>query len=488
MLEHLEQNQTLLILDWAMKFLPLHFREKQSDWFAQKGINWHVTVSVFKDDNGDLKHKSYTHICDGTKQDWFSVCSVLENVLTTLKKERSCLTEAFLRSDNAGCYHCGHMWLALNGVSRRTGVKIRRFDYSEAQAGKSYCDCKIAHMRAKIKVYAASGHNVTSASDMKEAIDSGSGVVGCQAAVASVDTRNQTLTAHKIKGVTSFNNICFEDDSIRFFRYYRIGEGNAVPLTTFQNMGNCQQATTSIRIEEDFKIPQNSMGKITQPQTSVPPSTSPLVSDTSECAAEPENSNVFFCTEPGCEKMFQTTNGLDNHLFTGKHVYSLQKKSTYDEIRLKWVEKCNSLLKDTLPAKPDDDELKLSLCQTNETIATVSIGWAMKKNRKVARYSEAIKKYLTDIYEEGEQTNIKSNAIDVSRKMKSIRDSNGHLLFKATERLQPSQIAAYFSRLTVLSRKRGQGKGENIEIDDTQLDAVLQALEEKELRDEIEHM
>ena len=33
-------------------------------------------------------------------------------------------------------------------------------------------------MRGKIRVYAASGHNVTTAVEMKEALDSGSGVVG----------------------------------------------------------------------------------------------------------------------------------------------------------------------------------------------------------------------------------------------------------------------------------------------------------------------
>lgn len=44
-----------VILDWAMKFLPLIYREKQSEWFAQKGFNWHVTVCVFKDSGDDLK-------------------------------------------------------------------------------------------------------------------------------------------------------------------------------------------------------------------------------------------------------------------------------------------------------------------------------------------------------------------------------------------------------------------------------------------------
>lgn len=33
-------------------------------------------------------------------------------------------------------------------------------------------------MRGKMRVYAASGHNITTAADMKKALDSGTGVVG----------------------------------------------------------------------------------------------------------------------------------------------------------------------------------------------------------------------------------------------------------------------------------------------------------------------
>ena len=59
-----------------------------------------------------------------------------------------------------------------------TGIRILRYDYSEAQAGKSFCDSKIAHMRCKMKMFVSSGGNIQSAEDMKTAIMNGSGVVG----------------------------------------------------------------------------------------------------------------------------------------------------------------------------------------------------------------------------------------------------------------------------------------------------------------------
>lgn len=36
LLEKLTSNETLIVMDWAMKFLPMLYREKQSDWFGQK--------------------------------------------------------------------------------------------------------------------------------------------------------------------------------------------------------------------------------------------------------------------------------------------------------------------------------------------------------------------------------------------------------------------------------------------------------------------
>lgn len=36
-------------MDWVMKFLFIYYREKQLDWFGQRGKNWYVIVCIFKD-------------------------------------------------------------------------------------------------------------------------------------------------------------------------------------------------------------------------------------------------------------------------------------------------------------------------------------------------------------------------------------------------------------------------------------------------------
>ena len=76
------------------------------------------------------------------------------------------MTTAHLRSDNAGCYHNGHLLLSLREVGVRTGVRPVRYDFSEPQTGKDFCDRKTAAMKAHIKCWVNERHDVVTAEDM----------------------------------------------------------------------------------------------------------------------------------------------------------------------------------------------------------------------------------------------------------------------------------------------------------------------------------
>ena len=54
-IDKLASNQVLLIMDWAMKFLPTCFRETQRDWFGKKGKPWHVCVAITKAANEEIE-------------------------------------------------------------------------------------------------------------------------------------------------------------------------------------------------------------------------------------------------------------------------------------------------------------------------------------------------------------------------------------------------------------------------------------------------
>ena len=72
------------------------------------------------------------------------MASIIEDVMSNLKESYPEISEAFLRSDNAGCYHCAPLMLSIPGISKRTGIEIRRYDFSDAQSGKDICDKRIA--------------------------------------------------------------------------------------------------------------------------------------------------------------------------------------------------------------------------------------------------------------------------------------------------------------------------------------------------------
>ena len=47
-LTNMTPEQALIIMDWAMKFIPLKYRETQGEWFGKKGLSWHVTAVITK--------------------------------------------------------------------------------------------------------------------------------------------------------------------------------------------------------------------------------------------------------------------------------------------------------------------------------------------------------------------------------------------------------------------------------------------------------
>ena len=94
-LAELDQNSCLLVMDWAMKFLQLRYREKQTDWYGKRGLSWHITSVVTKDMSSATEVLSYAHLFDQCTQDWFSVASILEDLLTKLKARNPLIQRAY---------------------------------------------------------------------------------------------------------------------------------------------------------------------------------------------------------------------------------------------------------------------------------------------------------------------------------------------------------------------------------------------------------
>ena len=79
----------------------------------------HLTSVVTKDMSGATEALSYAHLFDQCTQDWFSVASILEDLLTKLKARNPLIQRAYLKSDEAGCYHNSSLIAAVRDIAER---------------------------------------------------------------------------------------------------------------------------------------------------------------------------------------------------------------------------------------------------------------------------------------------------------------------------------------------------------------------------------
>lgn len=77
-LDQLDASSVMITQDWAMKFLPQKYRESQTDWFAKRGISWHISV-VARKHQGKLKSQSFVHIVKTCSQDSSVVIRIMEH-------------------------------------------------------------------------------------------------------------------------------------------------------------------------------------------------------------------------------------------------------------------------------------------------------------------------------------------------------------------------------------------------------------------------
>ena len=117
----------MVVMDRAMKFLQIKYRQKQSDWLDKGGINWHVSCIISRNIAEDsLKVQSYVHLFDSCAQEWYTVCAILDHLPTIIKENQPEVNQAFVRSDGAGCYRNNHLIAAVHDLGVRAGVKVMR--------------------------------------------------------------------------------------------------------------------------------------------------------------------------------------------------------------------------------------------------------------------------------------------------------------------------------------------------------------------------
>ena len=241
------EDEVFILSDWAMKFLQIKFREKQSELLAKRGVNWHL-CSVIVKKGGKLEVSSYAHLLNSCSQDWFAVLSILEQLMTVIKISHPTIKKVYLRSDEVGCNHNSSLIAALRDVESRQGIDVVRYDSSEPQHGKDICDRTSCPMKAAVKRFCNDGHDILTAQDMQTVLKERP-VRGTTAGEFCMNDKNITLKLKKIRNFSAVHNFEFTPDELGLWKAFKIG---ASKLIVWNDIIFCPQEGTCLSEEKPF--------------------------------------------------------------------------------------------------------------------------------------------------------------------------------------------------------------------------------------------
>ncbi|KAK3731624.1 hypothetical protein QZH41_015888, partial [Actinostola sp. cb2023] len=464
-LDTLDEKSVLVVLDWAMKFLPRKYRESQADWFGKRGISWHVSVAMRKLED-QTQMLTFIHIFQSCSQDSTTVLTVIEDVIRQLKDVMPEIKSLSFRQDNAGCYHSASTLVGMQQLAKKHQVRIR-MDFSDPQGGKGPCDRKAATVKNHMRVFLNSGHDIENADQVKTAIESNGGIAGVRVMLCGPPDLTKTAPV-KWEGVSLINNFVYEEHGMMVWRAYGVGPGKSVSWSNF-DLAN----KPSLSIIEEATDPKSTFCDITSRQRTKPKQSETASSSEYPCEdkeSQDSDDSLFPCPEEGCIQTFRRYSSLTTHLDSDKHKYVLERETLFDKAMINYasyLEHGESSLENLLEA---DTTAHVSM--SGEPI--LPMGWALKTTTtRRHRLTENQKRYLTDVFLLGEQTGRKADPNNVSKSMRKARNTDGSFLFLASDYLTAQQITSFFSRLSAK-------KSVSPDIDDATAE-MLPAIEEREM-------
>jgi Arf-GAP/Rho-GAP domain/ANK repeat/PH domain-containing protein 3 len=248
---------------------------------------------------------------------------------------------------------------------------------------------------------------------------------------------------------------------------FGIGEGRLLP---FKDILINPQLSTNIQQEEEFSKKESRPVKPDERRNT--------------------EDGLFECSVVGCGKVFRRFEDLELHLDVGKHENTVQSESLYDQLRRDWAEKfltidCRKKSKDA------GDVESMGAVSSDQNACENRMGWALSKSRAGSiRFSQNVRDYLTERFDLGEITGMKSNPSDVENDMRSARYERNKKRFTRDKWLTASQIKNLFSRLSAARKKHGNEKARvlmsDLESSDLEsLLAIAQDICDQELVDSI---
>ena len=494
-LEDLDKNSVLLVQDWAMKYLPRKYRESQRDWFAKRGLPWHITVAFRRGQADEIEMATFVHVFQTCTQDSITVLCIMKDVLRQLKDIMPDLKSVFYRQDNAGCYHSALTITTARNIAEAAGIKIMRMDFSEPQGGKGACDRKAAAIKSHMRLYLNSGKDIETAAQMKEAIESSGGLPSVSVTLCGTPNNTpSTKRTLKWEGVSLVSNIEYCEEGLRIWRAYNVGPGKLLPWSKFANSSQLPSITIieNSSSQVQFALPKSrkSSNKVSPDHQNSTDESDEVQSDDSEeddhevvagypISSKNATSKLFCCPEDGCVKSYQRYSSLQHHLECGRHRRELERETLLDKAMCSYANRLevggarmqaatNSSYQQGLDVHPSSNKLPAPM------------GWSLKtSSTKRVKFTTTQRDYLRKKFLIGKTTGRKLDPSIVAKDMRSTKDVLGDRLFAVDEFLTSQQIVSYFSRLA------SSGTFENIEEEEKEEseDVGNSAKEEKAIED-----
>ena len=136
-------------------------------------------------------------------QNWYAVLSVLEHLLTYLKKHNSNRKETHLWSDNARCCYCVPCFAACQVPTSKGTTSV------SLVMGRTYVIIANAPVKLRVLNYVHAGHDVLNATQLKGIIDSYGGILGTKGCVATPSLKAKDSRKMTWPGIEQFNNFEF---------------------------------------------------------------------------------------------------------------------------------------------------------------------------------------------------------------------------------------------------------------------------------------
>jgi hypothetical protein len=212
-----------MVKDFAMKFEVSKFMDKQQEFYAKRGISWHVSVLAFNE-NEFLKTLAIVHLLDYANQDSDCVIGIMDSLFSFINKNFENPT-VNTGSDNAACYHSQDVTCLLPLFAAKHNIKLDSYHFSEPQMGKGICDRKISVLKRTLTQFVHNGNDITNTDQMKDAFlsnpDLKDTIILCCSPNDSLNFKKKV----SFDGISKYHSFLYNGEKIKFFRYHGIGSG-----------------------------------------------------------------------------------------------------------------------------------------------------------------------------------------------------------------------------------------------------------------------